>query len=90
MDKAFAKHPALATQYPQCPAASSSKCDTLITYVKDRAGHDFRYAIDTQKIRDELEYQPLVTFERGIELTLDWYLNNKQWWNSVLDGSYRD
>ena len=89
VDKAFAKNPSLMTQYPHCPAACDDKCETLITYVKDRAGHDFRYAIDTQKIRGELGYQPTVTFERGIELTLDWYLNNKQWWSSVLDGSYQ-
>ena len=89
MDKAFAENPSLVAQYPQCPAANTTKCASLITYVKDRAGHDFRYAIDTQKIRTELAYEPTVTFERGIKLTLDWYLNNNQWWSSVLDGSYR-
>ena len=58
--------------------------------MKDRAGHDFRYAIDTRKIYDELGYTPAVRFEQGIERTLNWYLENNQWWEAVLDGSYRN
>ena len=89
MDKAFASDSTLAAEFPLCPAADSTQCSSLITYVTDRAGHDFRYAIDTAKIRAELGYQPAVSFEQGIAITLDWYLQNRMWWTAVLDGSYR-
>ncbi|BCV57500.1 dTDP-glucose 4,6-dehydratase [Shewanella algae] len=61
----------------------------LITYVKDRPGHDVRYAIDAAKIERELGWKPQETFESGIRKTVEWYLNNTTWWNRVLDGSYR-
>ncbi len=60
----------------------------LITYVTDRPGHDVRYAIDASKIERELGWTPEETFESGIRNTVEWYLNNKQWWSRVLDGSY--
>lgn len=60
----------------------------LITYVKDRPGHDVRYAIDASKIEKELGWLPQESFETGIKKTVVWYLNNKEWWNRVLDGSY--
>ena len=60
----------------------------LITYVKDRPGHDVRYAIDAAKIGRELGWKPQETFESGIRKTVEWYLNNKTWWQHVLDGSY--
>ncbi|HFQ5315985.1 TPA: dTDP-glucose 4,6-dehydratase [Vibrio vulnificus] len=60
----------------------------LITYVKDRPGHDVRYAIDASKIERELGWKPQETFESGIRKTVEWYLNNQEWWSRVLDGSY--
>ncbi|HIF9499012.1 TPA: dTDP-glucose 4,6-dehydratase [Photobacterium damselae] len=60
----------------------------LITYVTDRPGHDVRYAIDATKIAAELGWKPAETFESGIRKTVEWYLNNEQWWSRVLDGSY--
>lgn len=60
----------------------------LITYVKDRPGHDLRYAIDATKIAKELNWTPTETFETGIRNTVIWYLNNKMWWTRVLDGTY--
>ncbi|MBN8103424.1 dTDP-glucose 4,6-dehydratase [Vibrio vulnificus] len=60
----------------------------LITYVKDRPGHDVRYAIDASKIELELGWKPQETFESGIRTTVEWYLNNQEWWSRVLDGSY--
>ncbi|MEZ9057328.1 dTDP-glucose 4,6-dehydratase [Vibrio pelagius] len=60
----------------------------LITYVTDRPGHDVRYAIDASKIERELGWTPEESFETGIRKTVEWYLNNKQWWSRVLDGSY--
>lgn len=60
----------------------------LITFVKDRPGHDLRYAIDAAKIQRDLGWVPEETFESGIEKTVHWYLNNQTWWQRVLDGSY--
>ena len=61
----------------------------LITYVKDRAGHDLRYAIDATKLQKDLNWFPSVTFEQGIEITIDWYLQNKDWLEKVTSGDYR-
>jgi dTDP-glucose 4,6-dehydratase len=63
---------------------------SLITYVKDRPGHDRRYAIDAAKIRADLGWEPSYTFEKGIEETIDWYLANQQWVGEVTSGAYRD
>lgn len=60
----------------------------LITYVKDRPGHDLRYAIDAQKINNELGWTPIETFESGIKKTVDWYLSNQEWCENVLNGNY--
>jgi dTDP-glucose 4,6-dehydratase len=62
----------------------------LITYVKDRPGHDLRYAIDANKINQELGWEPSVTFEQGLEITIDWYLNNQEWLNNVTSGAYEN
>lgn len=61
----------------------------LLTYVTDRPGHDLRYAIDASKIARELGWKPEETFETGLRKTVEWYLQNKQWWQRVRDGSYR-
>ncbi len=63
--------------------------EKLITYVKDRPGHDLRYAIDASKISKELGWKPSVTFEEGLKLTIDWYLNNDIWLNNVTSGDYQ-
>jgi len=63
---------------------------SLIRFVKDRAGHDRRYAIDAGKIRRELGWQPTVTFEEGLRRTIEWYLNNRTWMAEIVDGRYRD
>lgn len=62
--------------------------EKLITFVKDRPGHDLRYAIDASKINKELGWKPSVTFEEGLEKTIDWYLNNEQWLKNVTSGDY--
>lgn len=69
------------------PKGSSEK---LITYVKDRAGHDRRYAIDAGKLNKELGWEPSVTFEQGLEKTLDWYLSNGEWLENVTSGAYQE
>ncbi|RUL73089.1 dTDP-glucose 4,6-dehydratase [Dyella choica] len=71
------------------PLPDGRKHESLITYVKDRPGHDRRYAIDSSKLQRELSWKPLHTFESGIEATVDWYLTNQSWVQRVLDGSYR-
>jgi dTDP-glucose 4,6-dehydratase len=63
--------------------------ESLITYVKDRPGHDRRYAIDATKINAELGWKPSVTFEEGLSETIDWYLDNSEWLNHVTSGSYQ-
>ncbi|MBN3056165.1 dTDP-glucose 4,6-dehydratase [Pectobacterium brasiliense] len=72
---------------PNKPAGVEHYRD-LITYVKDRPGHDMRYAIDAGKIERELGWRPEETFETGMRKTVSWYLNNEKWWRSVQDGSY--
>ena len=62
----------------------------LIRFVRDRPGHDRRYAIDISKIKEELNWEPATTFEKGIILTIDWYLQNLDWVEGILDGSYRE
>jgi dTDP-glucose 4,6-dehydratase len=64
--------------------------EKLITYVKDRPGHDLRYAIDASKINKELGWSPAVTFEEGLSLTIDWYLSNEDWLNSITSGDYQN
>ena len=66
-----------------------ARYEDLITFVQDRPGHDVRYAIDAAKIGRELGWKPQETFESGIRKTVQWYLNNKTWWQNVLNGSYR-
>jgi dTDP-glucose 4,6-dehydratase len=68
------------------PEKTSEK---LITYVKDRAGHDLRYAIDSSKIQKELGWKPSLVFEQGLEKTVDWYLQNEEWLNNVTSGDYQ-
>lgn len=73
---------------PEKPAGVRNYRD-LITFVKDRPGHDFRYAIDATKIERELGWIPEETFETGLRKTVKWYLDNRQWWERVLSGAYR-
>ena len=66
------------------------KSESLITYVADRKGHDMRYAIDPTKIHTELGWLPETKFEDGIQKTIQWYLNNKSWWQEIVSGEYRN
>jgi dTDP-glucose 4,6-dehydratase len=69
------------------PKGSSEK---LISFVKDRAGHDLRYAIDASKLTEQLGWQPSYTFEKGLENTVEWYLDNYHWLENVTSGNYQD
>lgn len=66
------------------------KSEELITYVTDRAGHDLRYAIDPTKIHNELGWLPETKFEQGIKKTIQWYLDNKPWWENIINGEYQN
>ena len=90
VDRAFAAAPELAKRFPGAPAAHGTASSSLISFVKDRRGHDRRYAIDCSKARREVGYQASHTLEQGLKETVDWYLVNEDWWRAVLDGSYRN
>lgn len=66
------------------------KPESLITYVTDRKGHDMRYAIDPTKIHNELGWLPETKFEDGLKKTINWYLNNQEWWETIISGEYQD
>jgi dTDP-glucose 4,6-dehydratase len=61
---------------------------SLIKFIEDRKGHDLRYAIDASKINNQLRWKPSVDFEQGLKITIQWYLNNKNWLSNIADGSY--
>jgi dTDP-glucose 4,6-dehydratase len=90
IDQRFGNDADLSGIYKECPAASGKPTESLITFVKDRPGHDWRYAIDAGKIESELEFVPQESFESGLAKTLDWMLANEPWWRAVMDGSYGD
>ena len=71
------------------PRENGSSYSDLITFVKDRPGHDFRYAIDAGKIRNDLGWSPNESFETGIRKTIHWYLDNQNWWKAIQDNNYR-
>jgi dTDP-glucose 4,6-dehydratase len=68
----------------------NGESEKLITYVVDRAGHDKRYAIDASKLEEELGWTPSITFEKGLDKTVDWYLNNDEWVNRITSGDYKE
>lgn len=90
MNALFADDKTLAQAYPDATRAIDGRSEDLITFVKDRPGHDRRYAIDPTKAKRELGYEPAESFETGLDKTLQWYLKNRKWWEQVMDGSYRE
>lgn len=89
-DKTFNRAPGLARRFPNSPCARGIAAETLINFVRDRPGHDRRYAIDCRKAETELGFLPEADLESGLAGTFAWYLNNESWWRSVMDGSYRE
>jgi dTDP-glucose 4,6-dehydratase len=90
VDAAFRERPELAQRFPDAPAAKGTGTESLVTFVKDRPGHDWRYAIDASRIKAELGFEPRHDFESGLARTIDWMLDNEPWWRGVMDGSYRN
>ncbi len=84
LNEQFQNSSELADKYPKAKSAIASKAAELITFVEDRAGHDWRYAIDATKTNIELGYKPVETFETGIRKTVQWYLNSDSWWKRLL------
>jgi dTDP-glucose 4,6-dehydratase len=90
MDEAFARDPSLAARFPNCPAAKKAESAELMTFVKDRPGHDRRYAIDSRRMRDELGWTAQIGLSQGLADTIAWYLNNETWWRNVISGKYKE
>jgi dTDP-glucose 4,6-dehydratase len=88
LDDHFRNDASLAARFPDCPAACGIACSSLIEHVRDRPGHDRRYAIDPTRIASELGFEPRETLQTGLARTVDWYLSNASWWRAVMDGSY--
>ena len=88
-DETFQRQPELRDRFPQSPGTRGEASSSLMTYVKDRPGHDRRYAIDCGKIERELGFRPTYTFDAGLRQTFQWYIDHEPWWRAVMDGSYR-
>ena len=89
IDEVFAADNSLAKRFPNAPAASGAATSGLVTMVKDRPGHDWRYAVDAGRIRSELGFAPAHDFDSGLRNTVAWMLANEDWWRAILDDSYR-
>lgn len=89
IDQAFADNPDLSQRFPHAPAAKGNESASLITSVRDRPGHDWRYAINAGRIQGELGFSPQHDFTSGLQKTITWMLDQEPWWRSVMDGSYR-
>jgi dTDP-glucose 4,6-dehydratase len=90
IDERFSGDDSLQKRFPDAPAAQGRETAELITMVKDRPGHDWRYAIDSTRAKSELGFEPSLDLDDGLRRTLDWILANESWWRHVMDGSYRE
>lgn len=88
IDDIFRDNPALAKRYPQCPAAGGKPCSTLMAFVRDRPGHDRRYAINSDKLRNELGVSFERPFEARLKETVLWYIENEDWWRKALSTDF--
>jgi dTDP-glucose 4,6-dehydratase len=90
IDAMFKRKTTLKERFPHCPAAAGGSSKSLITFVTDRPGHDHRYAINSSKLVRELNVVPKTDFLDGIYRTVEWYLDNDDWWERVIDGTYKE
>ena len=90
IDRRFSGDDSLATRFPLCPTARSGSCRELMTFVKDRPGHDRRYAICADKLFHDLGFCAGTRLADGLARTVDWYIANEQWWRPIQSGAYRD
>jgi dTDP-glucose 4,6-dehydratase len=84
VDERFKKDAGLARQFPDAPAAKGISSLTLVRSVADRPGHDFRYAVDGGKAKDQLGFEPRIGIEQGLAYTVAWYLENHEWWRAKV------
>jgi dTDP-glucose 4,6-dehydratase len=89
LDELFAADPELADLFPEAPPAAGQTCESRIRFVRDRPGHDRRYAIDGRRMQRELDFAPAIALDEGLRSTLRWYVDHATWWRAVMDGSYR-
>ncbi len=90
IDRRFAADRGLASRFPDCPAAKGKSTRELMSFVKDRPGHDRRYAICADKLANELGFRARTSLAEGLGRTIDWYLDQEDWWQSIRNGSYRE
>jgi len=90
IDRRCADDKSLAARFPDCPAAKNESTRELMSFVKDRPGHDRRYAICADKLSHELGFRARTSFADGLARTVDWYLANEPWWRQIQNGAYRD
>jgi dTDP-glucose 4,6-dehydratase len=90
IDRRFAANEKLAARFPDCPAAKGKRTRDLMSFVKDRLGHDRRYAICADKLSHELGFRAGTTLTDGLARTVDWYLGNEAWWRRIQSGAHRD
>jgi dTDP-glucose 4,6-dehydratase len=88
MDESLSRHADLLRTFPDAPAAPAKRAADLITHVRDRLGHDRRYAVNYSKAQNELGYRPARSLAEGLQITLDWYLTNTRWWQALLGRDY--
>ena len=84
------KNDELSKRFPNNLRVKGKSSETLIRYVTDRPGHDYRYAINPKKICTEMNFKPAINFEKGINFTIDWYLKNEKWWRAIMNGKHSD
>lgn len=89
IDEKIRDTPKLKERFPDCPACSGARCQELVRYVKDRPGHDRRYAIDDAKLRRELGFSKRRSLVKGLAETVDWYIESEDWWRAIQSGEYR-
>jgi dTDP-glucose 4,6-dehydratase len=90
IDRRFAVNKSLAVQFPNCPAGNGGSTRELMTFVKDRPGHDRRYAICADKLAHELGFHAKTTLADGLARTVDWYLANESWWRRIQNGAHNE
>jgi dTDP-glucose 4,6-dehydratase len=88
-DAEFARDATLRERFSKSPAARAESSDKLITFVRDRPGHDRRYAIDCSKIQSQLGFEAGTRLEDGLLETFRWFVKNESWWRAIMDGSYQ-
>lgn len=89
IDETFRDDPSLTTRYSRCPASEGKSCSTLIAFVEDRPGHDRRYAINADKLNNELGVSAKQPFEMRLKETVRWYLQNEDWWRKAMSGDFQ-